>query len=188
MVNYFTHTALHLPNSLSLASTVNDNIPQLQNLQSLITLAQANPELFSHLTSDAFFGTQPSNAPLLDLMSAQQQQPTTTTPSSIALASNNNNNNRSLNQVTNTISNISNSADALNQDIDDLGISLQALAQHLGFDPTKVSSNEIQDAPKLDDPVNEEDLIDMDEFLNTYGKKTLIFYVAVYLTCIHDRD
>jgi hypothetical protein len=78
---------------------------------------------------------------------------------------------RSLNQLTNSISNIAGSADALNQDIDDLGISLQALAQHLGFDPTKANSpvNDMNaDDQKLDDEV-EGDLLDMDEFLNTYG-------------------
>jgi hypothetical protein len=72
---------------------------------------------------------------------------------------------RTINQVTNSISNITHTADALNQDIDDLGISLQALAHHLGFDPTKVTP---ADDEKIDE--NEGDLLDMDEFLNTYGK------------------
>lgn len=75
---------------------------------------------------------------------------------------------RTINQVTNSISNITHTADALNQDIDDLGISLQALAHHLGFDPTKVTP---ADDEKIDD--DESDLLDMDEFLNTYGKYLL---------------
>lgn len=74
---------------------------------------------------------------------------------------------RSIEQVSNSISNISNTADSLNQDIDDLGISLQALAQHLGFDPTKIAP---AGEEKFDNN-DEGDLLDMDEFLNTYGKE-----------------
>lgn len=148
----------------------------------MITLAQANPELFSQLTSDAFFGTSSQQiTPLIDLTSHLSN-----TPSSIALSSASNNTDtsspRSLNQVTNTISSISSSADALNQDIEDLGISLQALAQHLGFDPTKVTSNDIQEAHNnisIDEHVNEDDLLDMDEFLNTYGKHQFNMNVVV---------
>ncbi|KAI8644941.1 hypothetical protein BD408DRAFT_412406 [Parasitella parasitica] len=79
---------------------------------------------------------------------------------------------RSLNQVTNSLSSIAGSADALNQDIDELGLSLQALAHHLGFDPTRMNASPSQeidmDQQKLDD-ATEGDLLNMDEFLNTYG-------------------
>lgn len=136
----------------------NDNIPHIQNLQNLIMLTQSNPELLNQLTNEAFYGSQPP---------APSSSSAAATPSSIALPDQS----HTLQNVTNSISNIANSADALNQDIDDLGISLQTLAQHLGFDPTKVNSSE--DNPiKLDD---EGDLLDMDEFLNTYGK--LVFIV-----------
>ncbi|KAI8067253.1 hypothetical protein BDF21DRAFT_426148 [Thamnidium elegans] len=71
---------------------------------------------------------------------------------------------QTIDQVTNSISNISHTADALNQDIDDLGISLQQLANHLGFDPSK----NVSDTERIDD-VADGELLDMDEFLNTYG-------------------
>jgi hypothetical protein len=63
---------------------------------------------------------------------------------------------------------LSSSADALNQDIDDLGFSIEQLAQHLGFDPAKSNKQE-------------DDLIDMDEFLNTYGKN-INMYIHIYVS------
>lgn len=93
----------------------------------------------------------------------------TTTPSQLQQQQQQSQSARSLSQVTNSISSIAGSADALNQDIDDLGISLQALAQHLGFDPSKMSSptNDVDvEHPNVG---TDGDLLDMDEFLNTYG-------------------
>lgn len=121
------------------------NIPQLQNLQSLISLAQANPDLLSQLTTDSLYGGGPSQLSNA-LMSHASSIKATSSPS--------------LNPIHSNIANVTNQADALNQDIDDLGISLQALAQHLGFDSTKEST---------DQQNVEDDLLDMDEFLNTYG-------------------
>lgn len=170
------------------------NIPQLQNIQNLISMAQSNLDLMNQLTNEAYYGTTSSPS------FSQAQQPynnnnndnninsTTISPynpsiltsapnASVALpplssAINTNvtqQQPRSIEQVTNSISNITNTADALNQDIDDLDISLQALAQHLGFDPTKI-------APPGEEKIDNDDegeLLDMDEFLNTYGKYEL---------------
>lgn len=186
------------------------NIPQLQNLQSLITLAQSNPELLNQLTNEAFYGN--STGPFTDQSDQQYNNNNsymnndnnsnngintytannnnsnnndntnknnsfdssfnqyksasvlTSSPSAINTIDNQHQAARTINQVTNTISNITHTADALNQDIDDLGISLQALAHHLGFDPTKGTP---ADDDKIDE--DEDDLLDMDEFLNTYG-------------------
>jgi hypothetical protein len=114
-------------------------LTQIQGLQSLIALAQANPELLSQLTSESFFTNN------------------TIAPSS------------SIDNVTANITHLSSSADALNQDIDDLGFSIEQLAQHLGFDPEKSNKQE-------------DDLIDMDEFLNTYGKNKYIYkYIYIYM-------
>ncbi|KAI7897195.1 uncharacterized protein EV154DRAFT_489277 [Mucor mucedo] len=199
----------------SALASINDfsniaNIPQLQNLQSLITLAQSNPELLNQLTNEAFYGN--STGPFTDQSDQQYNNNNsymnndnnsnngintytannnnsnnndntnknnsfdssfnqyksasvlTSSPSAINTIDNQQQAARTINQVTNTISNITHTADALNQDIDDLGISLQALAHHLGFDPTKGTP---ADDDKIDE--DEDDLLDMDEFLNTYG-------------------
>lgn len=200
------------------------NIPQLQSLQSLITLAQSNPELLNQLTNEAFYGNpkgpsteqndqkhDSSNSNKINIDKSINDNNNYTTNSNDNITNNNknnhdntnnNNNNthpldlsynqykpcsvstplsitmntvdhqhqaaRTISQVTNSISNITHTADALNQDIDDLGISLQALAHHLGFDPTKGTA---ADEDKIDE--NEDDLLDMDEFLNTYGNRAL---------------
>ncbi len=155
------------------------NIPQLQNLQSLITLAQSNPDLLNILTNEAFYGNS-SGATHSQPQSPSHSYntilpaPSTNTsnialpPLSAAVNSSTSQPPRTINDVTKSISNISNTADALNQDIDDLGISLQALANHLGFDPSKASHTD----DKIDD-VDDGELLDMDEFLNTYGTKLL---------------
>ncbi|CAO3636730.1 unnamed protein product [Mucor hiemalis] len=152
------------------------NIPQLQTLQTLITLAQSNPELLSQLTNEAFYGGG-NPTPATHNYQTILPAPSTTDTSSIALpplsaATESKSTTaatqqpRSINQVTDSISNISNTADALNHDINELGISLQALADHLGFDPTKNGNTD----DKLGDE-DEGELLDMDEFLNTYGKR-----------------
>ncbi|KAI9470557.1 MAG: hypothetical protein EXX96DRAFT_622771 [Benjaminiella poitrasii] len=168
------------------------NIPQLQNLQSLISLAQANPDLLSQLTAETLFNNpSSSSASASTALQPQQPQPTNHSVSNFPITSPNSpatialpnmttslntipdsNNTKSLAQVTNTISNIADSADALNQDIDDLGLSLQALAQHLGFDPSKIGTQSLPETEtpiKVEEGFDEGDLIDMDEFLNTYG-------------------
>ncbi|KAI8077228.1 uncharacterized protein B0P05DRAFT_572099 [Gilbertella persicaria] len=159
----------------------NNNIPQIQNLQNLIALAQANPDLLSQLTNEAFYNnSNNSNNNNINGITDQSSLASLAIPNH---NSNNNNNNalaaspdQKLHQVTNSINNIADSTEALNQDIDDLGLSLQVLAQHLGFDPTKLTSNanslmfsDQQPQPQQEQP-NEDDLIDMDEFLNAYGK------------------
>ncbi|KAI7899739.1 uncharacterized protein BX663DRAFT_488969 [Cokeromyces recurvatus] len=167
------------------------NVPHLQNLQSLVSLAQTNPDLLNQLTNETLFNNN-SSASFLTALQPQQSQsnhhhpvpnfpvastnlPTTVTFPNMATPLNttsNTNNTKSLTQVTNTISNIASSADALNQDIDELGLSLQALAQHLGFDPTKISTQSLSETTgqtKIEDGLHESDLINMDEFLNTYG-------------------
>jgi hypothetical protein len=151
----------------SLATDFNANIPHIQNLQNLIMLAQSSPDLLSQLTNDAFYGSPAQQTPVpttttTAATASSLSSSSPATPSSITLP----NQSHSLENVTNSISSIASSADALNQDIDDLGISLQTLAQHLGFDPTKISNSE-DDPIKIED---EGDLLDMDEFLNTYGK------------------
>jgi hypothetical protein len=126
------------PTSSQQAALSIPSLTQIQGLQSLIALAQANPELLSQLTSESFFTNN------------------TIAPSS------------SIDNVTANITHLSSSADALNQDIDDLGFSIEQLAQHLGFDPAKSNKQE-------------DDLIDMDEFLNTYGKN-INMYIHIYVS------
>lgn len=165
----------------STLASINDfsnitNIPQLQTLQTLITLAQSNPELLSQLTNEAFYGSGYSGPATHNYQTILPAPSSTSDTSSIALpplsaatdskltSTATQQQPRSIDQVTNSISNISHTADALNHDINELGISLQALADHLGFDPTKNVSTD--DNLGADD---EGELLDMDEFLNTYG-------------------
>ncbi|KAI8979069.1 hypothetical protein BDF20DRAFT_478380 [Mycotypha africana] len=75
----------------------------------------------------------------------------------------------SLNQVTNNLSSIASSAESINQDIDELGLSLQALAEHLGFDPSKLITEGDSVATNSIANADTGDLIDMDDFLNAYG-------------------
>ncbi|CEP13062.1 hypothetical protein [Parasitella parasitica] len=119
--------------------------------------------------------TAASSVASMNLTSSSPASSAITTPSQLQLQQQlqQQQSTRSLNQVTNSLSSIAGSADALNQDIDDLGLSLQALAQHLGFDPAKMnapmSSQDMDiDHQKLDDAA-EGELLDMDEFLNTFG-------------------
>lgn len=170
----------------STLASINDfsnitNIPQLQTLQTLITLAQSNPELLSQLTNEAFYSGGHSGPATHNYHSILPAPSTTPDTSSIALpplsaatdskltSTGTQQQPRTINQVTDSISSISHTADALNHDINELGISLQALADHLGFDPTKSASTD--DSLGADD---EGELLDMDEFLNTYGRE-LIF-------------
>lgn len=162
----YIYTSIYIDNNsnatLTNANDLNDNIPHIQNLQNLILLTQSNPELLNQLTNDVFY-----NSPTTQ---QQQQQATSPISSSVTTPASSStvlpDQSHSLHNITNSISNIANSADTLNQDIDDLGISLQTLAQHLGFDPTKMN-NSVDDPVKIED---EGDLLDMDEFLNTFGK------------------
>ncbi|EIE87401.1 hypothetical protein RO3G_12112 [Rhizopus delemar RA 99-880] len=130
-------------------TSVLNNAPA-NDLQDAISLnnkskiAQANPDLLSQLTNESSYGTPP---PLSNSLMPSVTSLNVTPPS--------------LNQITNNIANVSDQADALNQDIDDLGLSLQALAQHLGFDSGKDQNGS--------DSSIANDLLDMDEFLNTYG-------------------
>ncbi|CAO3658166.1 unnamed protein product [Rhizopus microsporus] len=97
------------------------NMPQLQNLQHLITLAQSNPDLLNQLTSESLYGAPSQLTNVVASPAASLDSTSSSAPS--------------LNQVTNNIANVSDEANAINQDIEELGLSLQALAQYLGFDP-----------------------------------------------------
>jgi methyl-accepting chemotaxis protein len=97
------------------------NMPQLQNLQHLITLAQSNPDLLNQLTSESLYGTPSQLTNVVASPAASLDSTSSSAPS--------------LNQITNNIANVSDEANAINQDIEELGLSLQALAQYLGFDP-----------------------------------------------------
>ena len=150
------------------------NIPQLQNLQSLIILAQSNPELLTQLTNEAFYGNSAGPANNFNqppMYNTILPAPSTNPPSTASTVPSTSIQSRSINQVTNSISNISHTADALNQDINDLGISLEALANHLGFDPSKATH------PETEQLTEEEDLLDMDEFLHTYGADSHSDYI-----------
>ncbi|KAG0170332.1 stress-responsive transcription factor hsf1 [Apophysomyces sp. BC1015] len=138
------------------------NLQQLQGLQSLISLAQANPALLSQLTADTLHNNAP---PIMDFDTKSSNPPTLNSLDAAAPVIYTNNNAPpnldfpvipTLPQVTNNITSLTKAADVISQDIDDLGTNIEALAQHLGFDPTKY-------------PGNDDDYVDMDEFLNTYG-------------------
>ncbi|KAI8985277.1 hypothetical protein BDB01DRAFT_721902 [Pilobolus umbonatus] len=58
-----------------------------------------------------------------------------------------------------SLSKLSNNIASISEDIDNLDLSLQALAEHLGFDPSKLTQNK-----------EEQEILDMDEFLHTFGK------------------
>ncbi|KAI8096898.1 uncharacterized protein BX664DRAFT_257131 [Halteromyces radiatus] len=100
---------------------------------------------------------QSSSTPDTILTSVPQQSttPTNTTPAPIITPSRNT---PSLPQVSNNIESLAKTADDINSDIDTLGSNIEALAQQLGFDPTK--SN--------DDLLG---YVDMDKFLQAYGKE-----------------
>ncbi|KAI8332167.1 hypothetical protein EDC96DRAFT_526698 [Choanephora cucurbitarum] len=155
------------------------NISQLHNLQNLIALAQANPELLSQFSNESLYHNNDSNSAASQaLLSALALPIDNHSPNTVSTLPD-----QRLHQVTNSINHIADSTEALNQDIDDLGLSLQALAHHLGFDPTKLNANNnsliyssSQPQPPQQPqhmnslPDDEGELIDMDEFLNTYGK------------------
>ncbi|CAO3588168.1 unnamed protein product [Absidia cylindrospora] len=63
----------------------------------------------------------------------------------------------SLPQISNDIQGLTRTADDINSDIDTLGSNIEALAQQLGFDPTKTTNDDILG------------YVDMDEFLQAYG-------------------
>ncbi|KAI9263899.1 hypothetical protein EDC94DRAFT_517856 [Helicostylum pulchrum] len=147
----------HLKNTTSATSSDLDDAIAL-NDQSKI--AQSNPDLLNQLTNEV------NNNNLPNQTYSQVSSNSISIPPPTSSALNTTQTARTIDQVTNRISNISHTADALNQDIDDLGISLQQLANHLGFDPSK----NVSDTERIDDVVDGE-LLDMDEFLNTYGKE-----------------
>ncbi|KAF7721890.1 stress-responsive transcription factor hsf1 [Apophysomyces ossiformis] len=142
------------------SSTV--NLQQLQGLQSLINLAQANPNLLNQMSADTLLNSSPA---AIDYIHNNQANPPTFSAADATPVIYTNNNlppnpelpvAPSLLQVTDNITSLTKAADLISQDIDDLGTNIEALAQHLGFDPTKY-------------PGNEDDYVNMDEFLNTYG-------------------
>ncbi|KAI8338077.1 hypothetical protein BC941DRAFT_494379 [Chlamydoabsidia padenii] len=156
------------------------NTQQIQGLQGLIGLAQSHPALLSQLTTDVLNTYQqgnstndlaagnlvfdPNSTPnnnnnnnaIVTIPSTTQHDPSLIQP----LTSNNNSieapTKPSLPQISNKIQTLARSADDITSDIDILGSNIQALAQQLGFDPTK----------------SDDDLlgyVDMDKFLQAYG-------------------
>ncbi|ORZ21448.1 hypothetical protein BCR42DRAFT_448288 [Absidia repens] len=63
----------------------------------------------------------------------------------------------SLPQISSDIQGLTRTADDINSDIDTLGSNIEALAQQLGFDPTKTTNDDILG------------YVDMDKFLQAYG-------------------
>ncbi|KAI9033637.1 hypothetical protein CLU79DRAFT_830012 [Phycomyces nitens] len=160
------------------------NVQQLQGLQSLFSLAQTNPSLFSQLTNDAFYSAGlPQNvdysnmsgsglnttehskpyhtvhSPSSDLSQSPASTPSTynNTPSNTPLIP------TSVPDIMPLLQNmepnhLGEATHSINRDTDTLGNSIDALTQHLGFDPNKFS-------PK-DDGLR---YVNMDEFLNSYN-------------------
>lgn len=139
---------------------------QMQGLQQLLSLAQNNPSLLSQLTgNDAYSAANATIAPMtttttsastamvpgldpgllggLDTNTSSKDTHLTTTPSLV--------------DTTKSIDSAMKTADSISQDIDQLGVDIEALAQQLGFDPSKHDNDEL-------------DYVDLDAFLNNYGK------------------
>lgn len=143
-----------------LSSTLN-----FQQLQSIIALVQANPALLSQLGGDALFNphipqqVDYNGASFNDDSKPSTQQLTSPSPTPVqstypvSTVTPLTSSSPSLPQVTNNITTVAKSADAINQDIDALGASLGLLASQLGFDPSKADFGSIN----------------MDDFLNTAG-------------------
>lgn len=141
-----------------LSSTLN-----FQQLQSIIALVQANPALLSQLGGDALFNphipqqVDYNGASFNDDSKPSTQQLTSPSPTPVqstypvSTVTPLTSSSPSLPQVTNNITTVAKSADAINQDIDALGASLGLLASQLGFDPSKADFGSIN----------------MDDFLNT---------------------
>lgn len=129
---------------------------QLQGLQNLINLSQNNPAMLNQFNGD-LSTIDPSSSlvdngtvmPGLDWSAISSNQPTDTANSLSGPTS--------LPQVTNRIEAVTKTADDISQDIDQLGVDIQALAQQLGLNPSADGSSDGFD------------FVDMDAFLNTYG-------------------
>ncbi|KAL0077493.1 hypothetical protein J3Q64DRAFT_1295437 [Phycomyces blakesleeanus] len=169
------------------------NVQQLQGLQSLFSLAQTNPSLFSQLTNDAFYSAglpqnvdysnmsgsglntidhsklyhHPAQSPSSSSSSPEiSQSPASTTSTKIhnITPSNTPHISTSIPDIMPLLqghmgpNHLGEATHLINRDTDALGNSLDALTQHLGFDPNKFS-------PK-DDALN---YVNMDEFLNNYS-------------------
>ncbi|KAG0170800.1 stress-responsive transcription factor hsf1 [Apophysomyces sp. BC1034] len=144
------------------------SLVNMQQLQNLINLAQTNPNFLNQLTNDAFYGTglqsatdnyrnsvastskMPDPSPPLGVPSLPLPSPVLTSgimpslpplPQQLQLQ-------EQQDPTTHHLDNTANS-------VDDIDRSIEVLASHLGFDPTKYNA--------------EDDYVNMDEFLNTYG-------------------
>ncbi|KAI8384824.1 uncharacterized protein BYT42DRAFT_612494 [Radiomyces spectabilis] len=137
---------------------------QLQNFQSFINLAQANPDLLNQLTNYTYNDPISSTtlppveassdfSSLADPLSALAPPASSSSTDNAAVAPFNTG---LLRKSTEDIASLSQTADAINENIDQLGTDIEALVRQLGFDPTKHGNTD-------------DHYLDMDDFLDTYG-------------------